>query len=75
MGFWSRVKGVFGRIGSGIKKGFNWLVNNKEKVADTLNTASQFLPDKYKGQAQEYIKRGSEYIDKGDAMRQKIGFI
>lgn len=72
MGFWSKVKGVFGRIGSGIKKGWDWMTTNKDKIVDTLNTASEILPDQYKGQAQDLIRKGSGYIDRGEAIRRQL---
>ena len=41
-GLWSKVKGVFGRIGRGVKKGAKWLCDKGKKVAKTaLNVTSK----------------------------------
>ena len=47
MGFWSKVKGVFGRIGSGVKRAINWIGDNKQKIDQALDTAQGFVPSKY----------------------------
>ena len=40
--FWNKVKGVFGRIGKGIKKGVGWVADKAKKVAKTaLNVTSK----------------------------------
>lgn len=44
MGFWGKVKGVFGRIGGGIKKGWNWLTGHKDQIDQVLDAAQQFVP-------------------------------
>lgn len=49
MGLWSKVKGVFGRIGSGIKKGFNWLTQNKDKISNVANAVNDATGGKLTG--------------------------
>ena len=44
MGFWGKVKGVFGRIGKGVKSGWNWLSGHKDEIKDVLDAAQQFVP-------------------------------
>ena len=39
-GFWSKVKGVFGKIGDGAKKMFNWVKDGG--LQRTIKTAGEF---------------------------------
>ena len=71
MGLWAKAKGVFGRIGRGIKKGWNWLRDHKDKIADiatkTANTMGGKTLDtynKYKGRT-EGIYNKADQIAKG----------
>ena len=51
MGFWGKVKGVFGRIGKGVKQGWDWISGHKDQIKDVLDTAQQFVP----ADKQQYI--------------------
>lgn len=63
MGLWSKVKGVFGRIGGGIKKGYNWVKDNLSSIKDVVDKAKQFVPEQYR-----------DAIDKGfDTTNKLIG--
>ena len=65
MGLWAKVKGVFGRIGRGIKKGFDWLTQNKEKIKETADKVIDVVPDKYKGKLTGLRDKGEELMNKG----------
>ena len=54
MGLWSKVKGVFGRIGHGIKSGWDWLTTNRDKIAQAAEAVSDIIP----GAAGDRIKQG-----------------
>ena len=41
MGLWNKVKGVFSRIGSGIKRGWNWLTTNKDKISNVAQAVNE----------------------------------
>ena len=61
MGLWSKVKGVFGRIGNGIKKGFDWLTKHKDTITTIADGAASFLPTQYQatyGEAKNKINDG-----------------
>jgi len=60
MGLWSKVKGVFGRIGGGIKKGYNWIKDHFGAIKDAADKAKQFIPEQYRG----VIDRGTDIADK-----------
>lgn len=64
MGLWAKMKGVFSRIGSGIKKGFDWLTGNRDKIKSAIDTAQQFVPDKYKDKVTGLVDRGGALLDK-----------
>ena len=36
-GLWAKVKGVFGRIGTGIKKGYNWIKDHFSTIKDVAD--------------------------------------
>ena len=59
MGFWGKVKGVFGRIGKGVKSGWNWLSGHKDEIKDVLDAAQKFVP----ADKQQYV---TGLRDKGD---------
>ena len=66
MGFWSKAKGVFGRIGSGIKKGWNWLTKNKDNIADVVQKGvDTFAP--------QYSDRTQDLIGKADNLMRRFG--
>lgn len=60
MGLWAKMKGVFSRIGSGIKKGFDWLSQNRDKIKTITDTAQQMIPG-----ASQYITKGEGILNKG----------
>ena len=66
MGFWSKVKGVFGRIGSGIKKGWNWLTKNKDTIADVVQKGVDVV-------APQYSDRTQDLIGKADNLMRRFG--
>ena len=69
MGFWSTVKGVFGRIGGGIKKGWDWLAGHKDKIDQVLDAAQQFVPaDKQQFVSGLRDKGGQIYDKAADVM-------
>ena len=67
MGLFSKMKGVFGRVGGWIKdkakKVKNWIDNNKEKIKKAAQVVYDFLPKKYKDKADEYVDKGKKYYD------------
>ena len=73
MGFWSKVKGVFGRIGKGIKnvatKAYNWITDNKDKIKQATDTFNSVTNDKYKN----YTDKGQDYLNKGIGVLTKFG--
>lgn len=72
MGLWNKVKGVFGRIGSGIKKGWNWIRGHKDTITKAIDTASQFVPDKYKSSYDKYKGKAEDYYNKADNIANKL---
>ena len=68
MGLWNKVKGVFSRIGNGIKnfatKTYDWLTNNKDKIKDTANTLNEKFGGKYQDRINDFINKGSNLTDK-----------
>lgn len=73
MGFWSKVKGVFGRIGSGVKKGWNWLTKNKDTIADVVQQGVDIVAPQYSDQTRNIINKGQDYYNKTDAMLRRVG--
>lgn len=73
MGFWGKVKGVFGRIGGGIKKGWDWLSGHKAEIKDVLDAAQQFVP----ADKQQYVTglrdKGGQIYDKAADVMGKYG--
>lgn len=69
MGFWGKVKGVFGRIGKGIKnvatKAYDWISGNKDKIKDVANTLNENFGGQNKDKFQGWIDKGSQGVDKG----------
>ena len=64
MGFWKKAAGVFGRIGRGVKKGFDWLTANKEKIKSATDTIGEFIPSQYKGAYDSAISTGENLMNK-----------
>lgn len=60
MGLWSKVKGVFGRIGGGIKSGYNWIKDHMDAIKDVADKAKQFVPEQYR----DAIDKGTNMADK-----------
>lgn len=77
MGFWGKVKGVLGRVGSGIKKGWNWLTHNKDKVMKAADSVAGTVADvtgndKLKQFVDTNRGRVDDVIGKGERIRQMI---
>lgn len=64
MGFWKKAAGVFGRIGQGIRKGFDWLTANRDKIKSATDTIGQFVPSQYKEGYDTAIRTGENIMDK-----------
>jgi len=64
MGLWSKVKGVFGRIGGGIKKGYNWIKEHLGTIKDVADKAKEFIPEQYRDKYDEYSSKGFGTADK-----------
>ena len=64
MGLWAGVKGVFGRIGSGIKSGiktaYNWIKDHMGLIKDVTDKAKEYVPEEYRG----VIDKGTDMADK-----------
>lgn len=60
MGLWSKVKGVFGRIGGGIKSAYNWVKDHITDIKDVADKAKQFVPSQYR----DAIDKGTNFADK-----------
>lgn len=58
MGLWSKVKGVFGRIGGGIKKAYNWVKDNMSAIKDVADKAKVFVPEQYRDAYNKYSDQG-----------------
>ena len=64
MGLWSKVKGVFGRIGGGIKSGYNWIKDHIGGIKDVADKAKQFIPEQYKPAVDDAYNKGFGTADK-----------
>lgn len=64
MGLWGKVKGVFGRIGEGIKKGYNWVKRHLGDIKDTADKAKQFIPDQYQEKFSGVFDKGYDTANK-----------
>lgn len=73
MGFWSKVKGVFGRIGSGIKKGWNWLTKNKDTIADVVQKGVDVVAPQYSDRTRDIINKGQDLYGKIDGVARRFG--
>lgn len=73
MGFWSKVKGVFGRIGSGIKKGWNWLTKHKDTIADVVQKGVDVVAPQHSQQAKDIISKGQDYYNKTNDILRRAG--
>lgn len=72
MGLWAKMKGVFSRIGSGIKKGFDWLRGNRDKIQQAAETAQQFVPQKYQEKFSQAIGKGNEILDRATSIYDRM---
>ena len=70
MGLWSKVKGVFGRIGSGIKQGYNWVKEHLNDIKDVADKAKVFVPEQYRDAYDKYSDQG---FNKVSGIINKIG--
>lgn len=73
MGFWSKVKGVFGRIGSGIKKGWNWLTKNKDTIADVVQKGVDVVAPQYSDKTRDLINKGQDLYGRIDGVTRRFG--
>lgn len=73
MGFWSKAKGVFGRIGSGIKKGWNWLTKNKDTIADVVQKGVDVVAPSYSDQTRNIINKGNDYYGRTNDILRRVG--
>ena len=75
MGFWGKVKGVFGRIGKGIKnvatKAYNWITDNKDKIKNVAGVVNDATGGKYSGQ----MDKAADLFNKGSGYAQRLGII
>ena len=64
MGLWANVKGVFGRIGRGIKSGiktaYNWIKEHMDVIKGATDKAKEYIPEEYRG----IIDKGVDTADK-----------
>ena len=73
MGLWSKVKGVFGRIGHGIKSGWNWLTNNRDKIEQAAEAVSDIIPSAYGDKIKQGIAKGEQIYGKTADLMDKYG--
>ena len=64
MGLWSKVKGVFGRIGTGISKGYNWIKDHLSTIKDVADKAREFVPEQYQPAVNTALDKGFNTADK-----------
>lgn len=64
MGLWGKVKGVFGRIGGGIKKAYNWVKDHMSDIKDVADKAKQFIPEQYRQGYSDAVDKGSSFANK-----------
>ena len=64
MGLWGKVKGIFGRIGEGIKKGYNWVKNHIVGIKEAADKAKEFIPEPYRPAAEDVIDKGYNTFNK-----------
>ena len=74
MGFWSGVKGVFGRVKNWVKNKIvdpakEWWNKHKDTVKKVKDTVTPFLPQ----EAQDLINKGEKVIKKGGEYYDKYG--
>lgn len=73
MGFWSKVKGVFGRIGNGIKGGWNWLTKNKDTIADVVQKGVDVVAPQYSDRTRDIISKGQDLYGRIDSATRRFG--
>ena len=66
MAFWSKVKGVFGKIGRGLKRGWDWLIKNKEAVSDVIQKGVDTFAPQYSDRTKDVIGRADTIISKAN---------
>jgi len=64
MGLWSKVKGVFGRIGGGIKKAYNWVKDHIGTIKDVADKAKDFIPEQYRDKYTDVVDKGYDTATK-----------
>lgn len=73
MGFWSKAKGVFGRIGNGIKSGWNWLTKNKDTIADVVQKGVDVVAPQYSDRTRDIINKGNDYYNRTNDILRRVG--
>lgn len=73
MGLWNKVKGVFGRIGHGIKSGWNWLRNHKDKIQQIANTTANTIGGKTLDTYNKYSGKANDIYRKADTIAGSLG--
>lgn len=72
MGFWAKAKGVFGKVGRGIKSAWNWLTQHKEAISDVAQKATDTFAPQYSGNVRGAIQKGNDLIDKAESIRRYL---
>ena len=73
MGLWSKVKGVFGRIGGGIKTGWDWLTRNRDKIQQAAEVVSDLVPDKYGDKIKYGMAKGEQTYGRASDLMDRYG--
>lgn len=73
MGLWSKVKGVFGRIGHGIKSGWDWLTTNRDKIAQAAEAVSDIIPGAAGDKIKQGIAKGEQLYGRAEDIMDKYG--
>ena len=75
MSFWSKAKGVFSRIGRGIKNAahsaYNWITNNKDKIQKVAGVIGDVTKHKY----DDKMSKIGDLYDKGVDYGHRLGII
>ena len=71
-GLWTSTKKFLGRAASGIKKGAQWLWNNKDKVFDVAGKVSNAIGNE---KLTNIVNKTQEYTNKGLNIANGLGFV
>ena len=72
MGFWAKAKGVFGKVGRGVKSAWNWLTQHKEAISDVAQRATDTFAPQYSGNVRDVIQKGNDLINRTDSFRRYL---